>query len=367
MIAKPNYDRSILSIVSSVLKHFGVKDCQHKTLPEFDELLSKDYKNIIVMLFDGLGVSAINEHLNENDFLRKHFVCPISSVFPSTTVAATTAIETGYSPIESAWLGWDLFFEEIGENVSVFRNTLQRNGEPAAEYHVAGKYIPVKRIWDRISAADKDIRTECVSPFSQYKSQSVADICSEVCRIADENGRKYIYSYWHQPDTEMHIHGVSSIQVREQIELINREVERLCGKLQNSLVIITADHGLRDSKSEYFEDYPELLSMLKYPPSIEPRALSLFVKDGMQTEFAEKFNSIFGDSFLLMTKHEVYAEGLFGSGVPHKHTDGFIGDFLAVATGDITLFNFREDCEFIGVHAGMTEDEMLVPFIAVET
>lgn len=176
MIAKPNYDRSILSIVSSVLKHFGVKDCQHKTLPEFDELLSKDYKNIIVMLFDGLGVSAINEHLNENDFLRKHFVCPISSVFPSTTVAATTAIETGYSPIESAWLGWDLFFEEIGENVSVFRNTLQRNGEPAAEYHVAGKYIPVKRIWDRISAADKDIRTECVSPFSQYKSQSVADI-----------------------------------------------------------------------------------------------------------------------------------------------------------------------------------------------
>ena len=78
MITYPNYDRSILSIASSVLNHFGVKDCQHKTLPEFDELLSKGYKNIIVMLFDGLGVSAIKEHLNENDFLRKHFVCPIS-------------------------------------------------------------------------------------------------------------------------------------------------------------------------------------------------------------------------------------------------------------------------------------------------
>ena len=43
MITYPNYDRSILSIASSVLNHFGVKDCQHKTLPEFDEILSKGY------------------------------------------------------------------------------------------------------------------------------------------------------------------------------------------------------------------------------------------------------------------------------------------------------------------------------------
>ena len=69
MITYPNYDRSILSIASSVLNHFGVKDCQHKTLPEFDKLLEKDYKNIIVMLFDGLGTSTLKYHLEENDFL----------------------------------------------------------------------------------------------------------------------------------------------------------------------------------------------------------------------------------------------------------------------------------------------------------
>ena len=114
MIKYPEYDRSILSVASSILNHFGVKDCQHKSLPEFDELLNKNHKNVIVMLFDGLGVSAINEHLSENDFLRKHFVCPISSVYPSTTVAATTAIQSGYSPLETAWLGWDLYYMEDG-------------------------------------------------------------------------------------------------------------------------------------------------------------------------------------------------------------------------------------------------------------
>ena len=32
-----------------------------------------------------------------------------------------------------------------------------------------------------------------------------------------------------------------------------------------------------------------------------------------------------------------------------------------------TLFTAREEHEFVGVHAGLTEEEMTVPFIAVET
>ncbi len=368
MITYPNYDRSILSIASSVLNHFGVKDCQHKTLPEFDKLLEKDYKNIIVMLFDGLGVSAINEHLNENDFLRKHFVCPISSVFPSTTVAATTAIESGYSPVETAWLGWDLYFDEIGENVAVFRNALQKNGEPAANFNVAWKYIPYKRIFERIEEINGKGTAIYVSPFSKHHIKSVPHICKTVKRLSRKRKKKYIYTYWHQPDGAMHGHGVTSQEAHEQNLHINREVEKLCGKLENSLIIITADHGLCDSVNEYLEDYPTLFSMLKIPPSIEPsRALSLFVKEGMQKEFETEFNKLFGNDFRLMTKEEVFAENLLGFGKPHPRTYDFVGDFLAVATGNKSLFTEREEHKFVGVHAGLTEEEMTVPFIAIET
>lgn len=367
MITYPNYDRSILSIASSVLKHFGVKDCQHKTLPEFDKLLSKDYKNIIVMLFDGMGVSATNEHLGENDFLRKHFVCPISSVFPSTTVAATTAIESGYSPAETAWLGWDLYFDEIGENVAVFRNALQKNGKPAADYNIARKYIPYKSIFERIEEVNGKGSAFGVSPFSKYRSKSVRDICKAVRRLSRKKQKKYIYTYWHQPDTAMHFYGVKSQEVHEQILMINKEVEKLCKKLKNSLVIITADHGLRDGVNEYLEDYPELSAMLKVPPSIEPRALSFFVKNGKKDEFKSEFNRLFGDSFRLMTKDEVFSEEFLGFGEPHPKTYDFIGDFFAVATGEKSLFIEREDRNFIGVHAGLTEEEMSVPFIAIET
>ena len=207
MITYPNYDRSILSIASSVLNHFGIKDCKHKTLSEFDKLLEKDYKNIIVMLFDGLGTSTIKYHLEENDFLRKHHVTDISSVFPSTTVAATTSIMSGYSPAECGWLGWDLYFEEIGENVAVFRNTLQRNGEPAAKFNVAHKYIPVKSIMKRIEEVNGRRSAYCVSFFSKYRSKSVEDIWF-ADTIKTEDGKEKIIIYG-----DYDVDGITSVTV----------------------------------------------------------------------------------------------------------------------------------------------------------
>ena len=294
-------------------------------------------------------------------------MCPISSVFPSTTVAATTAIESGYSPVETAWLGWDLYFDEIGENVAVFRNALQKNGKPAANYNVAWKYIPYKRIFERIEEINGKGSAIYVSPFSKHRIKSVPHICKTVKRLSRRRKKKYIYTYWHQPDGAMHGHGVTSKEAHEQILHINREVEKLCGKLQNSLIIITADHGLCDGVNEYLEDYPELSAMLKRPPSIEPRALSFFVKDGMKDDFKNEFNKLFGDDFKLLTKEEVFANNLFGFGKTHAKAHDFVGDFLAVATGKKSLFIEREEHTFVGVHAGLTEEEMTVPFIAIET
>lgn len=366
MIKYPDYNRSILSIASSVLNYFGVKDCKHKTLPEFDEMLGRNYKNVIVMLFDGMGSSVLEKNLDENAFLRQHRITDISSVYPSTTVAAITAIESGYSPLETGWIGWDLYFEEIGENVTTFRNTLQKNGKPAARYNVPQKYIPYKRIFDRIEEVRGRKSAYYVSIFSKYHTKSVGSICKTVYRLSKKRKQKYIYTYWNQPDTVMHEHGTHSPEAKKEIELINSEIEKLCKKLKNSLVIITADHGQTDCKNEYLEDYPVLTDMLRIPPSVEPRALSLFIKDGKAEAFKEEFNKVFGESFRLMTKEEVFNENLLGYGTAHRKTADFIGDFLAVATGDVVLNYERSDFEPIGGHAGLTEEEMTVPFIAVE-
>lgn len=365
MIRFPNYDRSILSIASSVLNYYGVSDCPHKTLKEFDELLKKDYKNVIVILFDGMGVSAINNHLSESSFLKKHFVSPISSVFPPTTTAATTSIQSGRSPIEHGWLGWDLYFKELDENVSVFRNTLQKNGEQAADYHVGGRYIPCETVFSRIEKANKAVKAYCVSPFSNIPASTLDDVEQDVLFLSKQPGRKYIYAYHPEPDSLMHIFGVDSYAVKQKIAQIDLMVENLCSKLEDSVVVVTADHGLVDSKTEFLEEYPEIWSKLKRPASIEPRALSLFVKNEYKDVFKQEFEKTFPDKFLVFTKSEVYEKHLFGYGEPHPRVDEFLGDFLAAAVSDLALFNYREE-PMIGVHAGLDEREMTVPFIAIE-
>ncbi|MGN0528082.1 MAG: alkaline phosphatase family protein [Eubacterium sp.] len=362
----PDYDKSILSIAASVLKHYGVTDCPHKTLVELDEILAKNYKNVIVMLFDGLGTDAINYHLDENSFLKQNMLCSVSSVFPPTTTAATTSIQSGYSPIEHGWLGWDLYFKELDENVAVFRNTLQKNGEKAADYNVAGKYISCKSIFERIEEKNPDVKACYLSPFSSPAVESFSDIKQAVLKLGLQDGRKYIYTYNPYPDSDMHVFGVTSHAVHRKILEIDSLVKDISSQLEDSVVIVTADHGLIDSKMEFLEDYPALRNMLKRPASIEPRARSLFVKDGCKEDFKREFNKLFGDKFILMTKQEVYDSHLFGFGKPHPRAEEFIGDFLAVATDDLTLENYREDNPFIGVHAGIDEREVLVPFIVIE-
>lgn len=58
---------------------------------------------------------------------------------------------------------------------------------------------------------------------------------------------------------------------------------------------------------------------------------------------------------------------LFGVGTEHKDFSNMLGDYLAVATSDLSSFNTREDAErFISFHPGLTEDEMIIPLIIVK-
>ena len=95
--------------------------------------------------------------------------------------------------------------------------------------------------------------------------------------------------------------------------------------------------------------------------------MNLFVKDSMHQQFEKLFKETFGEKFLLLTKAEVKEQGLFGIGEEHPRFDEMLGDYLAVAVSDLTIYNSREEMEsFIGVHAGLTEEEMIVPLVAIE-
>ena len=365
----PDYNRSLLALISSVLKHYGV-NTPHKTLPEFDNLLEKKYKNIVVMVFDGMGTAILERHLPHFAFLRRQLAGSISSVFPPTTTAATVTLLSGLSPIEHGWLGWSLYFDELDANVSIFPNTLSgTGGQKAADYHVAGRYIKYKSVFEKITEATGGrVGAHFVSPFSEYKVKCLNEICDAVKRLCLADGQKYIYTYWHQPDYDMHDLGTKHERISCDIRQINDSVESLCRSLSDTLVIVTADHGMVDTEWRYIKDYPDLADCLLRQPSIESRAMTFFVKPGMKTEFESAFNAHFGDYYILYTKEKALDTGLFGPGTPNTRAVGFIGDYFAIATGNVSIESTpsKDHDVFKAAHAGMTYDEMTVPFIVFE-
>lgn len=61
----------------------------------------------------------------------------------------------------------------------------------------------------------------------------------------------------------------------------------------------------------------------------------------------------------------IYEKHLFGYGTPHTRIDEFLDDFLAIAVSDLSLFNYDKNEIYIGMHTGLDEREMTVPFIVI--
>lgn len=364
-IQYPDYNNCLVNLACSILKHFGAQP-QHATLPILDSLLKSQYTNVVVMLFDGMGSDSLKYHLPEDSFLRRHCTADISSVFPPTTTAAITSIESGLTPAEHGWLGWSLYFSEIDKIVNALTNTEEGSGSQAAEYHVAGKYLPFRNIVGIINEAGQ-AKAYSVSPFGTNRVHQHDKLYEEVKRLCSTDDRKYIYSYWYQPDSCMHDKGCYSTEAGDWITAINNEVENLCRDLHDTLVIVTADHGHCSLRYEIISDHPGIAKMLERPIAVECRAVCFYVKPEYHDQFPHAFHEAFGDNFMLLTRQEVFDRQLFGDGKAHPKLEELTGDFLAIAISDVGIVQHHGSNRFLSHHAGMTEQEMKIPFIVIDS
>lgn len=361
----PDYENGLANLAQSVLKNFGIREKGQKTLACLDPFLEKEYENIVVFLLDGMGSRIMENNLEETGFFRSHLKDSYSSVFPPTTVAATTSIRSGLKPCEHGWLGWDCYYPQIDQNVTVFTNMKTGTSIPAADHNVAEKYCGYETVVEKINRRGGEAYE--VMPFAEPFPKTMEEICEQVEMLCKKAGKKYIYAYWNDPDSTMHETGCYSSQTKQIMRKLEQQVQALSDKLEKTLLIVTADHGLVDTQNVSITDYPDIMECLVRMPSIEPRALNLFVKKEKKEQFEKAFRKAFDGSFLLLTKEQVIEKRLFGVEAEHPDFREMLGDYLAVGTGDLTIFSSREESEFfVGVHAGLREEEMMIPLIVVE-
>lgn len=383
MIKYPDYDNCIAGIPNSVLRSMGLEPGR-RTLELLDRYLEgRCYENVVVILLDGMGKNIMDANLPKDGFFASHLVGTLSSTFPPTTVAATTSIQSGKEPCEHGWLGWDCYYPQIDKNVTVFLNKETGTDEQAEDYNVAWRYCGYESTVDKLLKAG--VQAYNAMPFLEPFPDTFEKICDRIAGLCGKPGRKYIYSYWREPDHLMHEKGCFGKDAKELLGRLEAQVEELCERISESkaveneciknkpkegdgtLVIVTADHGHIDTKGVALIDYPKICECLSRLPSIEPRALNFFIKPGMEEQFVSEFNRRFSEKFRLFTKAEVLENKLFGRCTEHPAFHDMLGDYLAVATGDLCIYNTREEADFfIGAHAGLTAEEMTIPLILVE-
>lgn len=357
----PCPDQSIAALTGSILSHYGCMSVI-PTLPHADRLLSSMPRNVVLLLLDGLGYDILIRHLPKSSFLIQQLSASLSSVFPPTTTAAATALETGLFPSQSGWLGWSIFWPEIGKNVALYPNT-DEEGNPAAPFHIGNTALKTIPFWQQVQE-QRGIPAFSVSENGDYHAGSLSELVFHIQALTNAPGPHLIYGYLNEPDHTLHREGCASARVREFLEQADRQLQNLAGSCPDTLFFLTADHGFTDVESLCLEDFPALQNTLLRAPSIEPRALNLFIKSGQEDTFLRLFSQTVGDSYTLYKKEEVLDHNLFGPGPHHPKLPEMLGDYLAVATTPLTLFPNRSYLTFMkATHGGMTPDELTVPLI----
>lgn len=360
----PDYKNSIVNVACSIRKYFDL-DNNHNTIEKIDRILAeKEPKNVVVMLFDGMGAKLLKEKLPNDSFLLKNLDSEISSVVPSTTTASTTSMLSGLTPAEHGWLGWDLFVKEENKIVTMFTNTLKDTDIEAADYNVARRYFPYETITETINRKGK-YYSKTLFPFGEESYSDIDDMLVKIKDNLNKKERNYIYAYYDDPDGIMHDTGTDSDNTSKCFKMINQKVEEFSSNIKDTLIIVIADHGHINCSEIIITGYKDIYDTLDGDVWLEGRMCAFNIRKERKQEFEKLFNKYFKDDFILKTKKEIIEEKIFGDGIENKYFKDLLGDYFALAVGDKCFKYTTKGDYFKSAHAGFTVDEMKIPLIII--
>lgn len=361
----PDFDNSILNVSATLAEFLGC-DNKNTTLQILKTELQKNYKNVICICFDGLGIHPIKLNLLPDDFLRKNIKHTIKSTFPSTTTCATTTINTNKYPLEHGWLGWSVYFENMDKVVEVFLDTDAWTGE---KYDISQKPIETPEFY--FDKAKTDYKINTVFPkyvkVKNHDNNNVYETPEQffdfLKNICNRKEKQFCYAYYPEPDHTMHEYGASSTQAKELIQDISKNIENLYKNTKDTLFIIFADHGHADVEGdiEIYKD-KEIMDMLEIYPYLDGRAVAFKVKQDYKTIFPKIFEQKYGKDFEIFESKRLIDMGFFGKNGNKHH---ILGDYIAIGTYTHKQMLLTPRSELFKSHHTSLTEEMEVPLILI--
>ena len=371
----PDFNHSVVNVAATLAEFLG-QNTDHVTLPKLAKTLKAGYKNVVYLVIDGMGSKILEKNLPAKSFLRTHQIDEVTSVFPSTTAAATTSLISALTPTEHGWFAWSVDFD--GEVIELFRNRNYYTRELTPDPNFAHHKLPYRKIWDYQKTdrnvyvcMPKKIASKVHAP-NEIEFRSLGQMFRQLHQLCAQPDRKFIYSYYPDLDTIMHSFGTTARPSRRLLKAIDRKFKRLVTKHPDTLFVVTADHGQIDvSEFTYLGDDAALQACLEHPVSLDPRGACFKIKPGMDDAFQAAFQKYAGDYTLFQTQ-TLIDQGVFGNFDRHPEYRKHLGDYIAIGGSTAKMMIFMRGDEYHhhkrpyhGIHTGLTADEMRVPVIVV--
>jgi len=134
-------------------------------------------------------------------------------------------------------------------------------------------------------------------------------------------------------------------------------------------VVVTADHGFTDASDERtvdMDEHPQLMAMLECPLWGERRAAFCAVKKGHQAEFEAAAAEVFAGKAVVARSRDLVTAGLFGPGPLNARLAERTGTHTLLMEPGWTVVDSvpgEHRHSMIGVHGGLSPDEMWIPLV----
>lgn len=357
-----------------------------------------DVDNVVLFLLDGFGYEHWKRYCEEQALLSeladRGTVTPLTAIYPSETAAALTTVHTGRSPVEHGLLGWFQYLESAERIIETlpFRTLEGESLATASPASDARELFEGETVYER--ARERGIESYAIQPNEVVDSgytratavgaervgyDAAADLALAIRRSLEESSNPaYVYAYEPTIDAISHAEGTGTERYRASLEAIlerlrHELVDRLDPEVaERTLLLVTADHGIVDTVPEEnvemseWDDWPALRETFRRDsageprlPTGSPRNAHVHVRPDRVQEAREIVES--NATVRTFTREEALERGLFGPGTPSSLFERRCGDLIAVHRNRGMWWG---EMESIGMHGGLTREEMLVPLAA---
>lgn len=372
--SEPRQTPSIAEVFSSAASVLGVPGLENTLqLPEA--------RRVCVILVDGLGLRLLKKKAAYAPFLKSTFDTNIAleAAFPTTTATSLASFGTGLPSGQHGLAGYDAV-DPIKR-----RTVNQLSGWPADL--PPEEWQPHRTLFERASEVIK-VTTVSKGKFQESALTLAALRGGDFVATGSLNARaaaalealkepeSLVYFYWDEIDKAGHRFGAESDKWTFQLEELDSGLRRFVARVPaNTLVLLTADHGMVDIPESQRIDYsvfPELLEGIELTAG-EPRCVQLHFGAETPAETRQRTITAWREHFakqaLVMERHEVMARGLLGEN-PDPRVLGRFGDVFVLCHAQIALYDGRRVAphafEVIGQHGSLTAAERLIPLLTLK-